>query len=569
MATTRTSASTGSSAWWVLGVIGAVFALTALVHLAAVITPIPDPAALSWNPLELVLQLATGEPVPAAALPLVLIAAAGITALGAWAWWRTGTGEQRRGMSTHSRLRGVQESARRREAEQLHPDFDRSAVPGLRIGKLTGPGGWLIQGFRQCAVHVWGPGRGKTTGEVIRHAAEAPGPFMVTMNKLDGIREILAVRAYSRLDGRVWMFDQQQMFRRSEVPAFTFDPLSTVHSTEDASDLASLFEAAGAAEDAKRDAQFDSQGRDYLAWCMFAAALDGKYLHDVYGWVSKADFGEPQGILSSHGAMGPAAALLGMSEQPDRTRGSVAASAQRMASPMVHDRLMAWTRPHPGVPVFDPARFVESTDTLVMLSSESGTTVTAFVSALVEAVFNAGQRSAQRNGNRLAVPVVADLDECGNVVKLKKLPDWYTYFGSLGIVISAYFQSPAQGEATFGAAGWKQLWDAAGVRVYGGGVDDDAWLRQLSALFGRVDERIVNPSRGPRGEHSSSSTVREREVWPVSDLANLPEWRALVRTANGVSAMVEVVPAFRDRQMSAVLAAEREASDYATGKSLA
>lgn len=37
-------------------------------------------------------------------------------------------------------------------------------------------------------------------------------------------------------------------------------------------------------------------------------------------------------ILIRHGQTGPAAALLGLSEQPDKTRGSVYASAQRMAS---------------------------------------------------------------------------------------------------------------------------------------------------------------------------------------------------------------------------------------------
>lgn len=552
-----------SNGWPAVYAIGLATVFFALIHLGDWLTPAET--ALSWNPVIMVIDLIFGESTwPPAATWLLAAAVALLIGVALWLW-KTGPVKGTLGakgsksrpeklMSSAKEIRRVQGKQRTAESMQLHTDFRKGTTPGLHIGRsLFGARDWIYQGFRQCSTHVWGPGRGKTFGEVIRHAFHAPGAYIFTGNKVDGVNEVIAVRAAASPGGRVWLFDPQQIFRKQDRPTFTFNPLSTVKDTETALDLASLFESADAADDAKKDAQFDPQGRDYLAWCMLAAALTGGALHDVYTWISQADFLAPKEILQAKGLTGPTAALFGMSEQPTRTRGSVAASAQRMASPMVHDRLMRWTVPVPGVPVFDPSAFVNSKDTLILLSQEKAGSATAFVSPLVEAVFNAAERAAQINGKRLKVPLVADLDECGNVVKLKKLPLWYTYFGSMGIIISAYFQSKSQAVEMFGENGWKKLWDASGVRVYGGGISDDVWLRSLTALIGKHDQEITSKSTAAGGALSFSTTTREQDIMTVAQLAQLPEWRALVQTSNAVTTLVEIVPAFEDPVLKPIL----------------
>ncbi|WP_255411754.1 TraM recognition domain-containing protein [Cryobacterium sp. Y11] len=60
------------------------------------------------------------------------------------------------------------------------------------------------------------------------------------------------------------------------------------------------------------------------------------------------------------------------------------------------------------------------------------------------------------------------LDESANIVRWPELPSVYSYYGSIGIILNAYFQSRAQAIDAFGKDGWQTLWDAAAHRVYGG-----------------------------------------------------------------------------------------------------
>ncbi|WGD37573.1 TraG/TraD/VirD4 family protein [Lysinibacter sp. HNR] len=540
-----------------------IFCLWGLIHLGNFLTP--GSAPLPVNPLEMILAFMYDRAVWPAATTWLLILGSTIFLVGLVLWAvkpqantrpRNAHKKSTSRMSSPSHVRRIQERARTRELAQLHPDLVGHGAPGLHLGKiLVGDRGWVYQGFRQCSVHVWAPGRGKTFGEVVRHSYYAPGAYMLTMNKVDGIREVIALRQAAHPAGRIWVFDQQNIFRKASRPAFTINLLAGITNSEEAHDLAVIFETANVVESDKGDKQFDSQGRDFLAWCILAAAITPTgTLSDVFDWVSGEDFTTPYDILHQTGRhRGAAASLFGMSRQPDRTRGSVAASAQRMASPMVHDRLMQWVTPQPGIPEFEPDHFITSKDTLLMLSEESAGTVTAFVSALVEAVLNACKREAQRRGGRLPLPLVADLDECGNVVKLKKLPDWYTYFGSMGIVVSSYWQSKSQGVALFGESRWKLLWDSAGVKVYGGGSDDTEWLRMLAALFGKYDKPITTSQHSGGITTSHSSSTRETDVITVAELADLPEWHAVVRTSNGVSTMIKIIPSFEDPELMKIL----------------
>ncbi|HAQ9610470.1 TPA: TraM recognition domain-containing protein, partial [Enterococcus faecium] len=139
---------------------------------------------------------------------------------------------------------------------------------------------------------------------------------------------------------------------------------------------------------------------------------------------------------------------------------------------MANDALLQWTTPMDGVRVFDPASLARGRDTLVLLSKNGTGSGSAFVTALVRAVCKIAQQQAEANGGRLPVPLVLELDECANVVRWPELPEVYSFYGSLGIVLSSYFQSPAQAVAAFGKEGWESIWGAAVTRCYGGGVAD-------------------------------------------------------------------------------------------------
>lgn len=547
----------------VIGVAVVVVAFAA-IHLGQVLTPTQG-VPLSWNPLAAVLQLSTQESTwPPAATWLLVVEAMLFVGLLVVLAKRKGSGkgsprggtEFERRVNAQANTGRLQERQRRAEIRHLHPGAEIDAA-GIQIGRALDRGhGWVYQSFRQCGAHIWGPGRGKTFTQVVRHAFFAPGAYLMTSNKTDGVRHVLAARALRFPAGRVWMFDPDRIFRRGDRPAFTIDLLASVRDTKSAEKLAGIFEsAAQSPDDSGGDTHFDQQGREFLAWCMLAAATAGKTLQQVHRWVNEGNYTDPADLLDAAGYRGPVTALRGLREQADKTRGSVFATAQRMSSAMVHDHLMAWATPTPGVPVFDPSRFVVSQDTLIVLTQEKAGPLAAFVSGLVTDIAHAAIEEAGKHmSERLPVPLIADLDECGNVVTLKDLPEWYTHFGSKGIIINAYYQSPSQGEAVHGRTGFKQLWDAAGMRVFGGGIDDEQWLASLSKLIGTYDRKTTTTTTS-NGSRSRSEGSQEQARASVAELANLPEWRAIVRTSNGVSVVVETVPVFNDPAFAEVMRA--------------
>lgn len=482
---------------------------------------------------------------------LVVAVALGVLTL---VWWSSG---RRTDSMEHTVQRlnrahpvgAVDRDKRLEEAAQLHPEAP-GIGPGLTIGALGEHGDRrLYQGWRECSVHVWGTGRGKTTSQVIRHAAEAPGAFAMTSNKVDGVAEVIAAR---RDRGRVWVFDPQGILEESGEPSMTIDLFSSIKDTRTADEVAAIFEAASAGQGGApgRDPQFDTQGRDLLSACMLAVAAEALPPVKVLEWVTSGHLHEPEDLLRKHGYAGRAALLRGMAEQPDDTRGSVIASAQRMGSALAHDSLLRWATSVPGVRQFDPVAFVDSEDTLILLAQDSAGSGAAFVSTMLHTVFAAAQRSARRNGGRLRTPLVADLDEVGNVVKLPDLAEWYSYFGSMGIVVSAFFQTKGQGVTMLRQIGWETLWSAAAVRVYGGGVDDDKFLEQLSKVTGKYEHKSQSYSTSRGGGRSTTVQHQQRDILPVDQLAALPPGRAWVRTNKGGGTIVRTVGWFKDPLLS-------------------
>lgn len=443
-------------------------------------------------------------------------------------------------------VKGASQAERTQEAAHLHPDAP-DIGPGLTVG-WRGESGEkrMFQGWRECSVHVWGTGRGKTTTEVIRHAVEAPGAFVATANKPDGIREIIAGR---RDRGRVWVFDPQGILEETPEPAMTFDLFASIVDTMSADEVASIFDVASAGTaGAGRDPQFDSQGRDLLSACFLAAREGALPPSTVLEWVSSGKLREPEKILREAGHQGRAALLKGIGEQPEDTRGSVLATAQRMGSALTHDVLVRWATPTPGVRRFDPSQFVKGNDTLLLLTQDTAGSAAAFISTLLHAVFMSAKKEAQKNRGRLRVPLVADLDEVGNVVKLPKLPDWFSFFGSMGIVVSAYYQTRGQGVDMLKESGWDTLWAAAAIRVYGGGSDDEKLLKMLNSISGRYEHRTTTYTTS-RMQRSNSSSVQQRDIMPVDKLADLPQWRAWVRVNKGGTAIVRTRPWFHDERL--------------------
>ena len=544
-------------------VVLAVLALLVAVHVGAAITP--TGTEYPWNPIRLAGDfLLRDAPWPPAATLTSLVALMVVVALFAFimakqAQWavRRRNDVALRHMATKRQSAVLRDKARSKEAALLHPNIG-ALPPGQRVGRLVGGGThWVYQGWRDLGVYVFGTGRGKTSGLVIRHMIEAPGAAIMTSNKVDGVREALAGRAGR---GQAFIFDPNRIYRRDIRPDFVFNPLDYIETAADARELAAIFEASTRkASDRGGDSQFDTAGRDMLAYFFFAAALDGEPLSQVYAWLARAEGYEVQRILSQHGKTGPASMIEGILGWPDKTKGSVYATAQRMASALADDDLLAWTDTD-DVRLFDPAEFITSSDTLVLLSKDGEGSGGAILTALVRATCKTAEHAAQNNAGRLSVPLVMELDECANIVRWPELPSVYSFYGSMGIILNAYFQSRAQAIEAFGKEGWQTLWDAAANRVFGGGSGDEDFLRSLASLIGEHDEVTYGSSTSRDGQMSTSTNTRKVNTLDVAALGSLPEWRAVMFSSKCRPVMVNTVPWFRDKALKAAISSTAPAT---------
>lgn len=407
-------------------------------------------------------------------------------------------------------------------------------TPGVYIGKEVATGQDLWGGWEDLHLDLWGPRQGKTSSRIIPMIRRAPGICISTSCKRDVIE---ATMPFRQQVGRVWVLDPQDKAVGLDTSRWYFDPLDFVRRDQwwdgNAEELAEIFNAASARGEAGSDpnAYFYSQAVDLLASLFLAAALGHRPITDVYGWVSNLEDSTPVEILSDS-QWGPQAADLASKYNAEpRTRSNVFSAAKNMISCLGRRQIVRLLTPQAGAERFDPVAFASSeADTLYLVSDEENPIGRPVTSILTVAVFKAlVDRADQCPGSRLPVPVTAALDEIANIVRWPRLPDYYSTFGSRGIICDTVLQSYAQGVEVWGEQGMKKLWSAAAIVVIGPGHKDYRFLEELAHLIGTHTEqqRSISHGGGDRGRSVSTQTV-ERQTITAAELAALPFGRMIV-----------------------------------------
>jgi len=416
-----------------------------------------------------------------------------------------------------------------------------AAAPGVQIGVPVTGGVMTYGSWEDLHCDIWGPRTGKTTSRVIPAILDAPGAVITTSNKRDVVDATRGVRAGK--GSTVWVFDPQKV--ALEEPSWWWNPLSWVSDEVKAADLAQHFAAGDDGIDAKKDAFFDPEGQDLLASLLLAAAVADRPITQVYTWVADPSDDESVHLLRAAGYTLIADGLSGQYNAPDKQRGGVFGTAKKMVRSLKISALHPWITPHgaqDGRPQFDPREFVDSGATLYSLSREGNGSAGPIVTALTVAVIEAAEEKATRSaGGRLPVPMLAALDETANVVRWAQLPSLYSHYGSRGIVIMTILQSWAQGCATWGTEGMKKLWSAANIKVYGGGVAETDFLRDLSELVGDHFQLTGTVNSSRQGRSVSQQRSKERTL-TVKDLQALPRGRAVVLSSGNPATLVRTVP---------------------------
>ena len=528
---------------------------------------------VSWNPLIMAINLGTGDLdwTGAATGGAVTLAAGTVVAAAGsvWAWRATcrkcsklyaqrgrikreAIDKQARWMAKGKELTDLRRAAIAAKAADLMVQLRDGDAPGVLIGRTVVDGVDLYGSFEDLHVDIWGPRSGKSTSRVIPAVMEAPGAVVATSNKRDVVDATRQAR--SAEGAQVFVFDPQGV--AEEPCTWYWDPIAWVLGEDGgagaqrrSAQLAGHFAAAGEAD--KRDAFFDPEGENLLAGLFLACAVDKRPITQAFRWVTTSHDNAPVAILRAHDYVETASALSAQYNAAPKQRDGIFGTAKKMAACLQYRDIHPWVCPpikgEETRAAFTVEAFVRSRDTLYPLSKEEQGSAAPLVTAMCAAVNDAASREATRHRRgRLPVPLLMVLDEAANIVRWADLPKLYSHFGSRGIVVMTVLQSWAQGVRCWGHDGMTALWGAANIKVLGGGVDDESFLRARSELIGHHYELANSVSRshghGQSGSRSVSTSRTTEVTLHASDLASLPKGRMVVFTSGHRATLCQAVP---------------------------
>lgn len=514
------------------------------LHGAAKLAGEPAPET---HPISLVLGLARGEvawstwaTAIASAIALVVVAL-GVAITGRVLKAqdsRQSSDKSARYMGTSRDVRPMLEPARRKQAARLGVKGDGFGLP---LGKVLPSKLRIYSSLEDMLILIAGPRTMKSTAYAIPLIMAAPGPVLATSNKRDVVD---ATRGPRSSDGRtIWIFDPQRV--AEEPPTWWWNPLSFVTNEARAEKLAAQFATSARGDNAKTDSYFDAEAENLISLLLLAAARGQMPITQVYSWLTLPSEQEPVEILQGAGFTLHAQSLYALILLPDKQRDGVYGTARSLMGFLRNTSFVEWVTPPavPGPTEFSPDLFARSMDTLYLLSREGGGGAGALVAALTVAVSEAAEQYATASpGGRMPVPFVGVLDEAANICRFKGLDSLYSHYGSRGILFLTILQNWAQGEQVWGRDGMEKLWSASNVKMYGGGVDDDRFLRRMSDLIGSY-ERIQTSTSSSSNGYQRSRSVQEKPILTPSELRELKN-RAIVFASGTPALMIEPQPWF-------------------------
>jgi type IV secretory pathway TraG/TraD family ATPase VirD4 len=393
------------------------------------------------------------------------------------------------------------------------------------------------------------PRSGKTTAQAIPFVLTAPGAVIATSNKSDLWAATAALRNAS---GKVWLFDPQRITHQPQ--AWWWDLLRGLRTVEDAHRLAGHF-VLTVADENRRDL-WGPAAQDLLAALLLAAAGSGHTLRDVAGWLNEPAVPTPIELLADAGFAAMAASLRGAQNGATETRDGIYQTARTAARAMTDPDIMSWVTPplRRELPVFDPAEFAASCDTLYLLS-KSRSAAAPLIAALSDTAMRAAERRAERLGGRLDPPLVVPLDEAANICRIADLPDLYSHLGSRGITPVTILQSYEQGVTVWGEHGMATLWGAATKKIIGAGVDSPRLARDLATLIGQHDVPVRTISYGD-GRASESVSLRRQDILEPAAIRALPPGTALLLATGIKPALIHLTPWYDGPRAAEISAAQ-------------
>ena len=410
----------------------------------------------------------------------------------------------------------------------------RRARPGLRLrhrvrSRTTdyavrlGRGQWFRRAYARMEdqVLVMAAQRTGKSGVVADRILDHPGPVLATSTRADLYESTAGARA---LRGPVHVFNPQGT---GGVPSsLAWDLLGPCKDLVMARRMASWLKVPGIGGDLS---WFQQKGDVALMSVLWAAAVTGRTILDVYEWVQLHGHAVCLEILASHpGSSRQMFAVCKRMFEENRTSGSIRDTIDLTLSWAILPGLAAAVTPLPGQG-FSAADFTTSCGTLYMIAGgDDDSPITPLFKALASWVhFEAGMAGSKAPHKRLDPPLLMALDEVTQVCPVD-LPVMLSDSAGKGVLIEAVCHSKSQLEQRWGKDGAATVWACSGTKILLGAISDPDTLDAASKLCGTV---TTGDGKEP--------------VVPPELLRMLPDWRALIIRMNLSPVVVKVRPAWR------------------------
>lgn len=393
-------------------------------------------------------------------------------------------------------------------------------------------------------VGILGPtGSGKSVFVSVRAALDAPGPLVATSTKpeiLDAITE-----ARSAL-GRIHVFDPLDIAGWPQ--RMVWDPVAGAEFAETAVARGEAFTGAFAkdTDGAANNPFFQRAAGIIIARLLHAASLHGASMHEVIQWALDLDRSTvARDILESHGGAEQmwAQTLQTAMEGADETISSVRMTLAQKVEPLLSRKVLEQLVPRTDVETFDPAAFVTSTDTLIIITDDNArSNVAPLAAMLLNEIVDAAKFVAARSMHgRLDPPLRIVGDEIANVAPLPKLPPMLSDSRGAGVQWLVIFQSVAQMIARWGNDGAEQILANLNAALVLGGLQDKNALERFSELVGSSD--VVQVSSSIDAHHSGTGhniSLTERRTLRAEEIRQIPQGQALLLYRNAPAMLLEL-----------------------------
>ncbi|MDO5498635.1 MAG: TraM recognition domain-containing protein [Propionibacteriaceae bacterium] len=534
--------------------------------------------ALTRNPVAVTLIVTLG---------LVVISGTLLAVRRFWDERREASGHIPLGLATPEEIH-VQAGHERLRDKALHqrPSLSEAEVEAAPLEDLgwylgEGPDGTPIYAAMEDQILIYGKtGAGKDAYFAVPAVLSAPGPVVLTTTKAD-ILDVIAGPRGRR--GRIWVFDP--LDQASWPDPMVWNCLRGCERDTVARARGKAFTAGIATSKSGNEAFFKDTAAAAIQYMMHAAALGDLTMRDVTSWAMNLDRGAetPQRIIrsSSHPLAEHlwADMLRTVSTGADDTVASTRVTLRGALDPISSGRVMDSLVPHAGAAEFDVHAFVESTDTLVLLSdANSLTNVAPLTTMLLQEVVDVGKEVARTKPRHLLDPPMRFVgNEIANVAPIPNLPEIYTDSRGYGMQWIGFVQSDTQLEAKWGPEGAGTLQGQAEFEIVLPGLKRQPALERFSALVGSVDVSESSASTSSAGvmQGMTTSTREQRILRPEEVRKLLGERSALVIPARGEPMILRLTPWWEGPEGAKLsaqaerVAAQRAATASARAKAVA